>query len=91
MAQNIQNHNLGLSKKIGDDSEDKIHGVMQYVVPEVLLGKQQTKEADIYGFGIIIAKITGINPFDGREVNTKLAKDICKNGLQPVFAPGTPE
>ncbi|RIB27230.1 kinase-like domain-containing protein [Gigaspora rosea] len=81
---------LGLSRKIGDDSEDEVHGVMQYVAPEVLLGKQPSEKADIYGFSVIMAEVAGISPFDGHEVNTKLAVKIC-NGSQPEFAPKTPD
>ncbi|RIB27226.1 hypothetical protein C2G38_2029544 [Gigaspora rosea] len=77
---------LGLSRKIGDDSEDEIHGVIQYVAPEVFLSGNQnfTQLADIYGFGVIMAEITGKSPYEGHEADTKLAVKICK-GLRPEF------
>ena len=65
---------------------------MPYVAPEVLSGEQQfTQEADIYRFGIIITEMSnGQRPFDGYKFDIKLAVQIC-NGLQPVFAFGTPK
>ncbi|RIB26661.1 kinase-like domain-containing protein [Gigaspora rosea] len=83
---------LGLSKKKDENSEDDdIYGVMPYVAPEILLGKQQfTQAADIYGLGIVMAEITtGQRPFDGYKFDGDLAIKIC-NGLRPVFASGTP-
>ncbi|RIB29908.1 kinase-like domain-containing protein [Gigaspora rosea] len=85
---------LGLSRKTDESVlEGEIYGVMPYVAPEVLLGKQQfTQAADIYGFGVIMTEITsGQRPFDGIEFNLKLAVKICSKGLRPEFAPGTPK
>ncbi|RIB19847.1 kinase-like domain-containing protein [Gigaspora rosea] len=84
---------LGLARQRDEKvSEGEIYGVMPYVAPEVLSGKQQfTSAADIYGLGVIMAEMTnGLRPFDGREFNTTLAVKICK-GCRPKFAPGTPE
>ncbi|RIB05742.1 kinase-like domain-containing protein, partial [Gigaspora rosea] len=83
---------LGLSRKDDDNtSKNEIYGVMPYVAPEVLLGQQQfTQAADIYGFGVVMAEITGRNLFDGIPFNTDLAIKIC-NGFRPEFAPGTPD
>ncbi|RIB09573.1 kinase-like domain-containing protein [Gigaspora rosea] len=66
---------------------------MPYVAPEVLSGEQQfTKAADIYGLGIIMSEMTtGQRPFDGHEFDHKLAFKICKRGLRPEFASGTPK
>ncbi|RIB28626.1 kinase-like domain-containing protein [Gigaspora rosea] len=70
---------LGLSRKIDEKVlEGDICGVMPYVAPEVLLA--------------IMSEITtGQRPFDGHEFDHKLAFKICKRGLRPEFAPGTPE
>lgn len=83
---------LGLSRKQDEyDSKEAIYGVMPYVAPEVLMGKKHTKEADIYGLGIIMVEIsTGIRPHEEREFDTILALDIC-DGLRPEFANGTPD
>ncbi|RIB26866.1 kinase-like domain-containing protein [Gigaspora rosea] len=83
---------LGLSRKQDEyDSKEGIYGIMPYVTPEILKGQQHTKEADIYGLGVIMAEIsTGIRPHEGREFNTKLALDIF-DGLRPEFAIGTPD
>ncbi|RIB02869.1 kinase-like domain-containing protein [Gigaspora rosea] len=83
---------LGLSKKVEENSsKDVIFGIMPYIAPEVLSGKQQfTQKADIYGFGVIMAEITtGQKPFDGYKFDIDLAIKIC-NGLRPNFASGTP-
>ncbi|RIB01671.1 kinase-like domain-containing protein, partial [Gigaspora rosea] len=83
---------LGLSKKAGENNaEDIVFGVIPYVAPEVLSGKQFTKRADIYSFGIIMAEITtGQRPFDGYKFDLNLVIEIC-NGLRPKFAPETPD
>ncbi|RIB02263.1 kinase-like domain-containing protein [Gigaspora rosea] len=83
---------LGLSRKKGDGSKNEVYGVEQYVAPEVFLSGSQdfTQKSDIYGFGVIMAEITGKRPYEGHEADTKLAVKICK-GLRPEFAPGTPD
>ncbi|RIB11776.1 kinase-like domain-containing protein [Gigaspora rosea] len=83
---------MGLSKNVFEnDSEGCIYGVIPYVAPEVLSGQKFTKEADIYGFGVIMSEMsTGQRPFDGYRFNEELAVKICI-GLRPEFAPGTPE
>ena len=81
---------LGLSRKYDENTSGDIYGVLPYVAPEVLSGKEFTKKADIYGFGVIMSEIsTGQRPFDGCKFDISLAIKICK-GLQPEFALGTP-
>ncbi|RIB13924.1 kinase-like domain-containing protein [Gigaspora rosea] len=91
-SENTQSYiaDLGLSNE--NVSGDEIYGVMPYVAPEVLSGKQQfTQAADIYGFGIIMTEMsTGQRPFDGRKFDIKLSVEICR-GLRPKFAPETPK
>ncbi|RIB15956.1 kinase-like domain-containing protein, partial [Gigaspora rosea] len=78
---------LGLSRKTDEKVlEGDIYGVMPYVAPEVLLGEQQ------FRFGVIMSEMTtGQRPFDGHEFDHKLAFKICKRGLRPEFASGTPK
>ena len=55
---------LGLCKPVDEQGEEKIHGVLPYVAPEVLRGKKYTPSADIYSFGIIACEIlSGLPPY----------------------------
>ncbi|PKC02717.1 kinase-like protein [Rhizophagus irregularis] len=46
------------------DEYKKMYGVLPYVAPEVLIGKEYTQESDIYGFGIIAYEVcTGLPPY----------------------------
>jgi len=61
----------------------KIYGVLPYVAPEVLRGKEYTQESDIYGFGIIAYEIcTGFPPYHDIAHDEFLAMRICQ-GLRP--------
>uniref|UniRef100_U9TR28 Protein kinase domain-containing protein n=1 Tax=Rhizophagus irregularis (strain DAOM 181602 / DAOM 197198 / MUCL 43194) TaxID=747089 RepID=U9TR28_RHIID len=61
----------------------KIYGVLPYVAPEVLRGKEYTQESDIYGFGIIAYEIcTGFPPYHDIAHDEFLAMKICQ-GLRP--------
>ncbi|CAB4433410.1 unnamed protein product [Rhizophagus irregularis] len=73
-------------------STDKTsYGVLPFVAPEVLLGKEFTKAADIYGFGMIMSElISGEPPFVDREYDENLALAICY-GQRPQIPEYTPE
>ncbi|RGB36237.1 kinase-like domain-containing protein [Rhizophagus diaphanus] len=75
---------LGLSQPANVKSNNKkIHGVLPYVAPEVLRGKEYTQKSDIYGFGIIAYEIcTGFPPYYDIAHDVFLAMEICK-GLRP--------
>src|SRR5581483_8826233 len=45
---------LGLCKPADEKTDKNVYGVLPYVAPEVLRGKEYTQASDIYGFGIII-------------------------------------
>ncbi|RGB22907.1 kinase-like domain-containing protein, partial [Rhizophagus diaphanus] len=50
--------------KSSQNNNKKIYGVLPYVAPEVLRGKEYTQASDIYGFGIIAYEIcTGFPPY----------------------------
>ncbi|GBC03107.1 hypothetical protein RclHR1_00050015 [Rhizophagus clarus] len=61
----------------------EIFGVLPYVAPEVLRGKEYTQASDIYGFGIIAYEIcTGLPPYHDVAHDEFLAMKICQ-GLRP--------
>ncbi|GES93923.1 kinase-like domain-containing protein [Rhizophagus clarus] len=65
------------------DECKKVYGVLPYVAPEVLRGKEYTQESDIYGFGIIAYEVcTGLPPYHDKAHDEFLAISICK-GLRP--------
>ncbi|GBC54436.1 kinase-like domain-containing protein [Rhizophagus irregularis DAOM 181602=DAOM 197198] len=66
------------------DSDKKIFGVLPYVAPEVLKGKEYTQQSDTYGFGIIAYEIcTGYPPYHDIAHDDFLAMKICQ-GLRPT-------
>ncbi|RHZ56979.1 hypothetical protein Glove_395g18 [Diversispora epigaea] len=77
---------FGLSKLIEENPnnpEKKIFGVLPYIAPEVLCGKEYTKAADVYSFGIIVYEIvTGFPPYPDIPHDSDLAIKIC-NGFRP--------
>src|SRR5688572_15461506 len=57
---------LGISKSSmdNDNDDDEIYGVISYMAPEILQGKEYTTASDIYGFGMIMWELmTGRMPF----------------------------
>ena len=69
--------------KTSQNENKKIYGVLPYVAPEVLRGKEYTQASDIYGFGIIAYEIcTGLPPYHDIAHDEFLATKICQ-GLRP--------
>ena len=69
--------------KTSQSGDKKIYGVLPYVAPEVLRGKEYTQASDIYGFGIIAYELcTGLPPYHDIAHNEFLATKICQ-GLRP--------
>ncbi|RGB39592.1 kinase-like domain-containing protein [Rhizophagus diaphanus] len=69
--------------KSSQNSNKKIYGVLPYVAPEVLRGKEYTQKSDVYGYGIIAYEIcTGFPPYYDIAHDKFLAMKICK-GLRP--------
>ncbi|POG72276.1 kinase-like domain-containing protein [Rhizophagus irregularis DAOM 181602=DAOM 197198] len=69
--------------KSSQNSNKEIYGVLPYVAPEVLRGKEYTQASDIYGYGIIAYEIcTGFPPYYDMAHDEFLTMKIC-NGLRP--------
>ena len=83
---------FGLSGPENEQKSDgKICGVLPYIAPEVLNGKQYTFSSDIYSLGVIMAEVSsGKPPFHKRKHDASLALAMC-DGLRPEFGKGTPE
>ena len=76
---------LGLCKPANETSESEIYGVLPYVAPEVLNGKQYTSATDIYSFAMIMYEIfTGLPPYHDIAHEEALAVWICQ-GVRPKF------
>ncbi|POG72772.1 kinase-like domain-containing protein [Rhizophagus irregularis DAOM 181602=DAOM 197198] len=54
--QRIEITDLGLCRPMNAQNNDT-YGVLPYVAPEVLRGKEYTQKSDIYGFGIIAYEV----------------------------------
>src|ERR1700753_1708297 len=64
---------------------------MPYMAPEILRGKEYTKESDVYSFGIIMNEIVSIvPPFNNESHDEHLILDICR-GKRPKIREETPE
>ena len=79
---------LGLCKpaniKPSQSGDRKIYGVLPYVAPEVLRGKEYTQASDIYGFGIITYEVcTGFPPYHDIPHDEFLAIRICQGFSRP--------
>ena len=77
---------LGLCRPVNEEIKEGCgYGVIPYMAPEVLRGKEYTQAADIYSFGIIAYEIlTGLPPFYDRSHDSSLALAIC-DGKRPEF------
>ena len=83
---------LGLCGPVDEKSSDKVYGIVSYVAPELLGGKKNTKESDIYSVGMLMWEIfAGHPPFYDRAHNHCLIFDICEEGSRPLILPEMPE
>jgi serine/threonine protein kinase len=74
---------MGLCGEAGNVDKTKIYGIMPYVAPEVLRGKDYTQAADIFSFGMIMYFVaTGRQPFYNCAHDHILTLEICK-GVRP--------
>src|SRR5947199_4943779 len=61
------------------NDEKKIYGVLPYVAPEVLRGKEYTQASDIYGFGVIAYEVcTVLPPYHDISHEELLAIRFCQ-------------
>ena len=82
---------LGLCKPADEKSDKNVYGVLPYVAPEVLRGKDYTQASDVYGFGIIIYEVfNGLPPYHDMAHDEFLAVKIC-HGLRPKFSIKLPQ
>ena len=82
---------LGLCKPADEKTDKNVYGVLPYVAPEVLRGKEYTQASDIYGFGIIIYEVfNGLPPYHDMAHDEFLAVKIC-HGLRPKFIIKVPQ
>jgi len=85
---------LGLCKPADEKSEKynkNVYGVLPYVAPEVLRGKEYTQASDIYSFGIIIYEVfNGLPPYHNMAHDEFLAVKICQ-GIRPKFITKVPQ
>ena len=74
---------LGLCGPVDEESSGKIYGIIPYTAPEVLQGKKNTKQSDVYSVGMLMWEIfAGRPPFDDRAHGPGLCLKICE-GLRP--------
>ena len=82
---------LGLCKPADEKTDKNVYGVLPYVAPEVLRGKEYTQASDIYGFGIIIYEVFNrLPPYHDVAHDEFLAVKIC-HGLRPKFIIKVPQ
>ncbi|GBB86646.1 hypothetical protein RclHR1_13010002 [Rhizophagus clarus] len=82
---------LGLCKATNVLKKYDIYGVIPFMAPEVLRGKQYTSASDIYSFSMIMWEFTsGVPPFNDRAHDLQLSISICK-GERPEIIESTPQ
>ena len=82
---------LGLCGPVDEESSGKIYGIISYIAPEVLQGKKNTKESDVYSIGMLMWELfAGHPPFDDMAHDVDLILKICE-GLQPPILPNMPD
>ena len=83
---------LGISKSAMESTDDnKRFGIVSYMAPEILQGKEYTTASDIYSFGIIMWELmTGRKPFWDQNDNVELMIKI-RDGLRPPIITNAPK
>src|SRR6266498_3931726 len=84
---------LGISKSSIESTNDdnEIYGIIPYMAPEILQGKEYTTASDIYSFGMIMWELmTGRMPFWDQKDDIELIIKICK-GFRPPIVTNAPK
>ncbi|RIA81313.1 kinase-like domain-containing protein, partial [Glomus cerebriforme] len=84
---------LGMCQPANNEQlvQEGIFGVLPYMAPEVLRGRQYTKAADVYSFGIIMNELLSEKiPYSNIPHDSNLAIKICK-GLRPEISEDIPK
>jgi serine/threonine protein kinase len=82
---------FGFCRPANEISSPNIYGVIPYMAPEILRGKEYTQASDVYSLGIIINEVVSeIPPFCDQPHDYYLALDIC-HGLRPKIKEDVPE
>jgi len=64
-----------------NDSRMTFCGTLEYMAPEMVMGKEHAFHVDIWSLGILLFElIHGYAPYKGKNLND-IAKDIMKNRL----------
>ncbi|CAG8542233.1 10754_t:CDS:2 [Paraglomus occultum] len=75
---------VGLNGPADSSLSNGVYGVLPYIAPEILLGQEYTKAADIYSFGVIMWSVAAAQrPFDDNPHNERLAYEICYKQRRP--------
>ncbi|RIB19051.1 kinase-like domain-containing protein [Gigaspora rosea] len=83
---------LGLSIQYLKPKDGEVCGILPYVAPEILNGKQYSTASDIYSVGYVMKEIlTRTRAFSNYEFNIHLMKKICEEALRPLFTFWTPD
>ena len=78
---------LGISKSAMESTDDnKIYGIISYMAPEILRGKEYTTASDIYSFGMIMWELmTGRMPFWDQKDDIQLTIKMCEGFRPPII------
>jgi serine/threonine protein kinase len=81
----------GLTRPIRNKNEKEgIYGILPYISPEVLKGKEYIQASDIYSVGIVMCELsTGEIPFKNKRHDMSLAINICQ-GERPKLSDNVP-
>jgi serine/threonine protein kinase len=72
------------------NEKERIYGILPYLAPEVLKGKEYIQASDIYSVGIVMCELsTGEIPFKDKQHDMTLTVNICQ-GERPKLSDNAP-